>query len=173
MGEQWDDETPVPVGLIIHHAGEQTSMEGVVAGKRFARERREYTVMRATPEGEQRLWMGFTLRLKKRKADDYAVNLGGEAPQVYAPCRVEDGELVPMRATVGIGDAQDLEAEERVDGSHRILSAAMPPEVYRWVADFVALHYTPPKRKKGPGVRRYGDYEVQHQRQRRPGGERS
>lgn len=160
MSETWSDDSAVPIGVIVRHAGERTSLDGIVAGKRFAREKLESTLMR---EGEQetvRLWAGFTLALKPHQADDYAVNLGGGAPQVYVSFRVDPDGWMPLKATVGPGEIQDLRAEEHTDGSHRILSAPMPPEVLRWVEDFTSRHYEPRKRRKGPGVRRTGDYET-------------
>lgn len=131
-------------------------VSGVVVGEQFAAASREGVCVRSGPEGELFLWRGFALRLRASQADDYALNLGGDRPEVFVVARFDPVRGVePLEVTVSLDDAQKLDATELRGADELVLSAPMPPEVGRWLEDFVAAHYQPRARKgKGRGKRR-------------------
>jgi hypothetical protein len=149
-------QTQIPVSIIFARStptqGRPAAWQalGVVAGQQFAGDRRERTLIRSGPEGEQYLWRGFALRLRRELAPDYLLNLSGERPAVFVICRrTPEGEPVPAEATLSMDEAQDLEATDLRSGTDEVLQVPMPPEVYRWLEAFVAQHYQPPPPKTG------------------------
>jgi hypothetical protein len=94
--------------------------------------------------GAHRVYAGLNLQLHRDDAESYYCNLVAERPSVFVICEQTDGgELKPMRVTVSYGEASAwTEVEETVQ------AVAMPPEVYRWVEQYVLEHYVPMKQRK-------------------------
>lgn len=153
----------LPVAVMIASPGRARAADpmswqvsGVVVGEQFAAASREGVCVRSAPEGELFLWRGFALRLRASQADDYALNLGSDRPEVFVVARFDAVRGVePLEVTVSLDEAQKLDATELRGADELVLSAPMPPEVGRWLEDFVAVHYQPRTRKgKGRGKRR-------------------
>lgn len=142
----------VPVGVMV--ASEWASeawhhrVQGVVSGQRFAGDRPSKQLMRDGETLRLYLWTGFRLHLYRRYVNDYALNIRNDAPSVFVVHRRPgpDG-LEPFAVTVSMDEAQKLDAPELRDPDEHISKVPMPPEVYRWVEEFVLDHYEPPKRK--------------------------
>jgi len=92
----------------------------------------------------QFLYSGFKIRLYTDECEGYYYNLLSPAPCCYVIARCDDdGDPVPFMVTLNLDDAHAyMETEEQV------FTVSMPPELYRWVEDFVLLHYAPQKRQK-------------------------
>jgi Protein of unknown function (DUF3305) len=120
---------------------------GVIAGANApAASAEQRTVIRADAARQQYLWGGFVVELFKDGAENYWYNLIGETPSVYIVCRRDlekDEELIPIMVTVDCGEA-DMHAE----ADDEVFAVAMPPEVYRWLEEYVVKNYVPRERKK-------------------------
>ncbi len=157
------DESELAVAPILACDGNDAAqlrwyLAGVVAGARFATPNRQRLVIRSGPEGQQVLWQGYRLRLHPRLADDYALNLGSERPSIFVVCRLGPDGPAPELVTVSLDEAQNMDATDLRDSAQTVLQTPLPPEIHRWMADFVARHYQP--RRRGQGKRRRdGEYE--------------
>jgi hypothetical protein len=106
------------------------------------------TPPRVILEDERRqrvLYTGFRLTLRRDEVEDYWLNVSASEPRVFVLWRHdEQGEARPAFVTVSYGEAARwMDANEQVDG------VPMPPEIYRWVGEFVETHYRPdPEAKK-------------------------
>lgn len=98
-------------------------------------------------DGERRriLHPGFLLELHRDEAENYWLNVSTTEPRVFVMWRMEDDEAKPAFVTLSYGEAARwMDASEQVDG------VPMPPEIVRWVGEFVETHYRPEiKRRKG------------------------
>lgn len=149
---EWGSQSVLPVSIMTGHldddAGARTwRVMGLVVGERFASDQVSRLRMRSGPEGDLYLWMGFSLRLRIPQATDYSLNIMAARPSVYVIARGEPDGLTPLKATVSLDEAQNLDATDLRDSSEQVYPVAMPPEVYRWVERFVLDHYVPRKRK--------------------------
>lgn len=93
---------------------------------------------------EQLLYTGFTLKLHRDEAESYYFNLRGERPSLFVICSDDEtGGLTPFLVTCNYDEATaHMEVEEHV------FSLPIPPEVYRWIEQFVVKHYRPSQKKK-------------------------
>ncbi|MFO7857939.1 MAG: DUF3305 domain-containing protein [Ectothiorhodospiraceae bacterium] len=142
----------IPVGVMIaserQDDGWHSRVDGVVSGHRFQAESPQRQCMREGEGLRLDLWTGFRLHLRKRFVNDYALNIRNEAPSVYVVHRCpEPGAMEPFLVTVSMDEAQKLDAPELRDPADHVARAPMPPEVYRWVEEFVLDHYEPRKPK--------------------------
>jgi hypothetical protein len=143
----------LPVSIIVGQPGNSDQhrrpwIQGIVAGARFASEDVHCERIRSGPEGDLYMWTGFTLRLRVSQANDYAYNINNEQPRIYVIADLDGSSgLRPLKATVSLDEAQNLDATELRDAGQQVLPVAMPPEVYRWVEHFVLDHYQPRQRK--------------------------
>jgi len=112
----------------------------------------------------QRLWPGFEITLYRDGADAYWYNLVGKRPSLFVICRTsENGDLEPFLVTANYDEAGSyMEADDVV------YSVPIPPEIYRWLEQFVIEHHVPqePKRK-----RRRARWSGESEFERRPGDE--
>lgn len=157
-----NDQTRLPVALVVARppptgGGRGLVLAGVVAGTRFACATRSCTPIRSGPDGEHLLWQGFDVALRREQAGDYALNLGSPTPSIFVLCRRNGTDLEPEAVTVSLDEAQGLDSTELRSAEWEVLRAPLPPEIGRWMAEFVERHYEPPRR--GKGRRRDGDYE--------------
>lgn len=90
-----------------------------------------------------RLWSGFTLRLYRDSTESYWHNLLGRQPKLFVICRPDDsGELEPCAISANYDEAGAyMEADDTV------LSVPMPPEIYRWIEQYVVKYFRPVERK--------------------------
>ena len=117
----------------------------LVAGVRIGEEIKEDIPMHSQGDGNaQFLYTGFTLKLHKDEVESYYFNLMGERPSIFVICSEdESGQLTPFLATPSYDEATaHTEVEEHV------FSLPIPPEVYRWIEQFVLEHYRPTRKKK-------------------------
>lgn len=158
----WSHDAVLPVAVMIFSPGGERAVDpmlwqvtGVVVGAQFASTVREGSRVRSGPDGELFLWRGFSLRLRPGQAEDYALNLGGDRPEVFVIARFDPERGVePLEVTVSLDQAQGLDCTELRSAEEIVLSAPMPPEVGRWLEDFVAVHYQPRRKGKGRGKKR-------------------
>lgn len=158
----WSHDAILPVALMIaspppEHAADAMlwHVTGVVVGEHFASPTRECTKVRSGPHGDMFLWRGFSLRLRPAQAEDYALNLGSDRPEVFVIGRfAADGGFEPWEVTVSLDRAQNLDATDLRGAEDVVLAAPMPDEVGVWLEAFVNAHYVPRKRGKGRGKRR-------------------
>ncbi|HKK14784.1 MAG TPA: DUF3305 domain-containing protein [Gammaproteobacteria bacterium] len=119
---------------------------GVVAGEQAGTEAEAGRVVRDGDGCRRYLWNGFRLQLHRDGAESYWHNLVGRNPSLFVVLQQnDDGEMYPVRVSANYDEAgAHLEADDTV------LSAPMPPEVYRWLEDYVVTHYRPsePKTRK-------------------------
>jgi hypothetical protein len=122
---------------------ERWTVLGVVAGQNVTDETIERKLIRAGQEGNQYLWTGFSLKLLRSAADSYYFNLMGKNSSVYVVCHREEGkEITPFLATV-----EYIEATAYGEVNTEVFAVPMPPEIYRWVEQFVLEHYVPEEKK--------------------------
>lgn len=125
--------------------GERWSVQGLVCANTVGGTRRK-DLLRDGPEGTQYLWSGLELRLRPAEAESYYFNLLGSHPTLYVHCEQDSGgELIPLVVSAEYIDA--MWSREFGNESH---SVPMPPEVYRFIEQFVMAHYAPeePRRKR-------------------------
>jgi len=153
--QAWTGESVLPVSIMTGHLDNERGVRrwqvmGVVVGERFASAEPRCLRMRSGPEGDLYMWMGFSLKLIVHKANDYALTITADQPKLYVIAQddVHDG-LRPLKVTVSLDEAQNLDATDLRDSSERVASVAMPPEVFRWVEAFVMEHFEHKKRRKG------------------------
>lgn len=156
--ETWSHDAVLPVAVMIASPGRERAADsmlwqvtGIVVGEQFASDERFGVCVRSTQAAELFLWRGFSIRLHPAQAEDYALNLGGDRPEVFVIARFDaERGMEPLEVTVSLDRAQNLDCTNLRSADEVVLSAQMPPEIYRWVEDFVNTHYQP-KRKSGKG----------------------
>ncbi len=163
MGEQpldeWRADSVLPVSVItdcmVAEGGPRRwSVQGVVVGERFASDTVRCLRIRSAPEGDLYMWTGFSLRLRPPLVDDYALTINASQPKVHVIASlVESAELRPLKVTVSLDEAQNLDATDLRDPGQQVFQVPMPPEVFRWLEHFVLDHYQP-KQRKARGKRR-------------------
>ena len=109
-----------------------------------------------TPSGEVFAWSGFTITLYRDACERYWHALIGDKPLVYVMCRdaadsaerepqsgEDSGSIKPVHVTIDYD-----EASAYAETDQQVLSAAIPPELYRHMERFVLAHYKPKPFKK-------------------------
>ena len=106
-----------------------------------------------TDSGDVYAWSGFTITLYRDACERYWHALIGDKPQVYVMCReVEQSDeseagaqdaIEPIHVTIDYDDASAYAETDQM-----VLSAAIPPELYRYMEQFVLTHYEPKEFKK-------------------------
>lgn len=160
--ETWSHDAVLPVAVMIASPGRERAADsmlwqvtGIVVGGHFAAAERSGVCVRSTASAELFLWRGFSIRLHPAQAEDYALNLGGDRPEVYVIARFSaEGGMEPLEVTVSLDRAQNLDCTNLRAADEVVLSAPMPPEVYRWLEQFITAHYEPRRRGKGRGKQR-------------------
>lgn len=155
-------DSVLPIGVMIASPARELAgdsmlwhVTGVVAGEQFASDTREGLRVRSGPHGDLFLWRGFSLRLRPSQAEDYALNLGGDRPEVYVIARFDPATGVePLEVTVSLDHAQQLDSTDLRSPDEIVMSATMPHEIICWLDDFVSTHYQPRRKGKGRGKRR-------------------
>jgi hypothetical protein len=113
---------------------------GAVAGAVGETPGKRRRSVRVGPDGaEQCLWSGLRLTLHRDAAESYWHNLVGRQPSLFFICRPDpDGELVPFSVTADYDEAGAyMEADDTVH------AVPMPPEIRRWLEEYVMANYRP------------------------------
>lgn len=142
LDNPWVDEDWRAIGVVEDGAG-------VGAAPRL---------MLAEPGRRRTLYPGFELTLYPEEAENYWLNVSTTEPRVFVLWRKdESGEARPAFVTVSYGEAARwMDANEHVD------AVPMPPEMVRWVGEFVEAHYRPEeKRRRG---KRYASSRLEGER---------
>lgn len=123
-------------GLIVGEVGEK-----ITGGHKGSKQ-----VVRRDLENSQYLWSGLTVALYKDESESYYHNLMSDSPKAFIVCRSNEDEsshCQPFLVTLSYDEAASyMEVDELV------YSVDMPPELYRWVEQFVLEHYVPEKKRK-------------------------
>lgn len=159
--DMWAHDAVLPVAVMVaapapEHAADPMlwKIAGVVVGRQFASATRQSQCVRSGPNGALYLWRGFSIRLHPAQADDYALNLGSEEPEVFVIARFDaERGVEPLEITVSLDHAQNLDATELRASNEMVLSTSMPAELGRWMETFILEHYRP-RKKSGRGKRR-------------------
>lgn len=158
----WSDDAVLPVAVMIaapadEHAADRLlwHVSGVVVGEQFTSDKRSGVCVRSGPAGKLFLWRGFRLRLHPAQAEDYALNLGSDSPEIFVISRFDpETGVEPLEVTVSLDQAQNLDSTELRSADEIVLSAPLPAEVGRWLEAFVTTHYLPRRKGKGRGKKR-------------------
>jgi len=147
------EETRFPVSVLMAH--EQITMGqwsvprwrvvGVVAGEPDAGDQSEEGRLVHDEDGKQEyLWSGFEIRLYRDATESYWLNLVGQQPSLFVVCREDqtDGRCDPIVVTANYD-----EAGAYMEADATVMSAPMPPEVYRWLEHYVVEHFQPAEGK--------------------------
>lgn len=158
----WSEDAVLPVAVMIAAPADELVADrllwhvtGVVVGEQFASAERRGVCVRSSAAGKLYLWRGFSLKLHPAQAEDYALNLGSDRPEVFVISRFDPHAGVePLEVTVSLDQAQNLDSTELRRADEIVLSTPMPSEVGRWLEAFVTAHYQPRRKGKGRGKRR-------------------
>lgn len=107
----------------------------------------EGSAVGATEHGELFAWSGLSVTLYKDACERFWHALIGDKPLVYVVCR-EGGEDEKMQVRPCIVTIDYDEATANAETDELVLSAPIPPELYRYMEDFVLQHYQPRPFKK-------------------------
>jgi hypothetical protein len=117
----------------------QWTAVGVVAGQAVSAgsDRRR---ARIDDDGAEKiLWTGLRLVLHRDAAESYWYNLVGQRPSLFIVCRFgEDEDLVPWAVTADYDEAGAYMETDEV-----VYAVPMPPEIHRWLEEYVMNHYRP------------------------------
>lgn len=146
-------ESEFPVSVIMAREEVEVGMwstprwtvVGVVAGLQTPGEEEANGRVIHSQDGRvEYLWSGFVVRLFKDATESYWYNLVGKQPSLFVVCRedVADGSLIPFVVSANYDEAG---AYMETDGA--VYSTPMPPEVYRWLEEYVVANFRPVERK--------------------------
>lgn len=141
-----------PVAVLVEHQAVHDNrwidgrwvVTGVVASEPLADAGVHCRQIHGDAESQQYLWSGLSIELHQDDNESYYANLMSDTPGVFVICEGEqEDELKPASVTLSYGEATSyMETDQRVE------RVAMPPEVYRWLEQYVLANYVPEKRKK-------------------------
>lgn len=114
---------------------------GVVAGDNVCDKRQRRTSIRSENGVEQYLWTGLTVVLHKDDVESYRYNLVASVPSLFVICRkTQDEDMSPFLVMANCEEAGFYMEREGV-----VFSTPMPPEIYRWIEQYVVENYVPPE----------------------------
>lgn len=153
QSDQGDDRAPGRLGVSViterrkitnnRWLTERWQVIGVITAEAAYEAERTCQLIHRDETGEQYLWSGFGLVLRRDEAESYYYNLLGQQPSVFVICRGGDGdELAPFLTL-----ASHYEAEAYMEAGAPVFAVSMPPEIYRRVEAFVVHHYVPEEKK--------------------------
>ncbi len=93
-------------------------------------------------------WSGFQVTLYKDACERYWHALISDEPKIYVVCRDSDAECEPHDVTPLCITLDYDEALAFAETDDLTLSAPIPPQLYRYMEDFVLAHYRPVPFKK-------------------------
>ena len=114
-----------------------------VAGEAMERDGARAQLIHDEPGREQWLWTGFRVRLYRDCSESYWYNLVGKQPSLFLICQHDpDGKVIPLAVTANYDEAgAHMEADDEV------FSAPIPPEMHRWLEQYVMDNFQPQPRK--------------------------
>lgn len=104
----------------------------------------------------QYLYSDLTVRLFLDQCESYYHNMMSPKPGCYIVTRKEEDEEAPVPFLVTMSFD---EAHAYLEGDSEIFALEIPPELYRWIEDYVIANYVAVKRKK----RKLQDWKQQDQ----------
>jgi len=127
----------------------QWEVSGLVVGERAESQnshKLSKQALRSDVKNPQILWSGFTVSLYRDDTESYYQNLTSDSPRAFIVCRTDETDneqLKPILVTLSYAEATSyMEVDELV------YSVDMPPELYKWVEQFVLENYIPEKKRK-------------------------
>ena len=126
---RWIDEVWSVVGVTVGQYGDDVA-------KQSAKVLIEQNGMK------QLIYSGFSLTLHKDECESYYHNLKSPEPGCYVIAR-NDGNEVPIPYIVSLSFD---EANAYLECEDTVFTTSVPPELYRWVEQFVLVNYVPEKR---------------------------
>jgi hypothetical protein len=141
------EECQFPVSVVMerrlaHHGPwsyPRWTAVGVVAGEAIGTGMNHRRVRLDDDGAEQVLWSGLRLALHRDAAESYWYNLVGKQPSLFIACRADpDGELTPWVVT-----ADYDEAGAYMEADDTVFALPMPPEIHRWLEEYVMANYHP------------------------------
>ena len=94
---------------------------------------------------EQYLWSGLPLALYADECESYYYNLMSDNPMIFVISRANEVLNLPEPFVV---TASFDEANAYQESDDQVFSAAMAPDIYRWIEGFVLENYVPEKKYK-------------------------
>ncbi|MCK5360673.1 MAG: DUF3305 domain-containing protein [Gammaproteobacteria bacterium] len=92
----------------------------------------------------QLLYSGFNLTLYEDECESYYHNIKAPSPGCYVIAR-NNGDDVPIPYLVSLSFD---EANAYLECEDTVFTTTLAPELYRWLEEFVLVHYVPEKRIK-------------------------
>lgn len=142
------EQSRFPVSVIMAHEQvtvgqwhvQRSRVVGVIAGEHSGEEAGIGRLIHDESGMQQYLWGGFEIRLYKDATESYWLNLVGKQPSLFIVCREDqtDGHCVPLKVTANYD-----EAGAYMEADATVMSAPMPPEVYRWLEQYVVENFKP------------------------------
>ncbi len=100
------------------------------------------------PGGDVFRWDGLRITLYKDACERYWHALISDKPKIYVVCRDSDDESSAHDVAPLVVTADYDEALAFAETDDLTLSAPIPPQLYRYMEDFVLTHYRPVPFKK-------------------------
>lgn len=122
------------------------SAVAVVAGEAGAGAPAGRQIRQGADGSEQFIWPGFAVVLYRDGAESYWHNLVGRQPSLFVICRADGkGELAPFAVT-----ADYDEAGAHMEADDTVFAVPIPPEIHRWIEEYVMANYhpTPPVKRQ-------------------------
>jgi hypothetical protein len=144
---QHTEQSHFPVSVIMAH--EQITMGqwrvprwsvvGVIAGE-HAEADEGGRLIHDDAGKQQYIWSGFEIRLYQDASESYWLNLVGQQPSLFIVCREDpvDGGCAPLVVTANYD-----EAGAYMEADATVMAAPMPPEIYRWLEQYVVENFRP------------------------------
>jgi len=169
------DESHFPVSVIMAHeivtVGRwrvpRWRVNGVIASEALGNDSPvNGQVIHDDSETKHYLWSGFSIRLYQDSSESYWLNLVGQQPSLFVVCREDpvDGSCAPMVVTANYD-----EAGAYMEADATVMAAPMPPDIYRWLEQYVMEHYQP---VEGKGRKRKAWFDQQEDQKLPPRGQR-
>jgi hypothetical protein len=122
---------------------EEWSVVGVTVGQFGDDEPKQSAKVLIEQNGmRQLIYSGFSITLYKDECESYYHNLKSPEPGCYVIAR-NDGNEVPIPYIVSLSFD---EANAYLECEDTVFTTSVPPELYRWIEQFVLLNYVPEKR---------------------------
>ncbi len=127
-------------------------LSSVAVGNDLQAEFRPGELAYQSDEGDVFAWSGLTITLYRDACERYWHALIGDKPQVYVMCREIDADededassdlIEPIHVTIDYDDASAYAETDQL-----VLTTSIPPELYRYMEEFVLTHYQPKEFKK-------------------------
>ena len=118
---------------------------GVMIDSRNDPELKHFERVVADADIEQYLWSGLPLGLYVDECESYYYNLMSDNPLIFVISRANEVLNLPEPFVV---TASFDEANAYQESDDQVFSAAMAPDIYRWIEGFVLENYVPEKKYK-------------------------